>query len=253
MLRPFKRWPAQRNAMEALLSGSAAVPPRSLPPFPRRRIFIGLPDRAARADILRVTLRGERLAGDVDIDSLAAQTEGYSGADLKQLCVAAAMRPVRSYLEQEGAAKAAGAAAGAAGAAGAAAPPPGDQEEPAQLEEQPAAASAAGSVAGSAGEAEEGGEGGSGASTPTSLPAPAASSAALPLVPRLGSLLRQAETLAAAPGSSRTDLRPVSMQASGALAGVQEPGCMLCACLSCLCLHSGSHIRPSYITTPAGL
>lgn len=80
-----------------------------------RRILVGLPDKAARQAILRVVLEGEKLAADVDVVKLAERTEGYSGSDLRQLCVAAAMRPVRSFLEHTAAADdAAGSAEAAA-------------------------------------------------------------------------------------------------------------------------------------------
>jgi SpoVK/Ycf46/Vps4 family AAA+-type ATPase len=40
-------------------------------------------------------LRDEKLASDVDLDALAAATHFYSGSDLKNLCIAAAMNAVR--------------------------------------------------------------------------------------------------------------------------------------------------------------
>ncbi|KAH8897858.1 AAA-domain-containing protein [Thozetella sp. PMI_491] len=60
-----------------------------------RRILIDLPLRTERESILRVILRDETLSPDVDLGRLAAQTELYSGSDLKNLCVAAAMEAVR--------------------------------------------------------------------------------------------------------------------------------------------------------------
>ena len=39
--------------------------------------------------------------GQVDISSLAAATEGYSGSDLEQLCKTAAMKPLEDLLAQE--------------------------------------------------------------------------------------------------------------------------------------------------------
>jgi SpoVK/Ycf46/Vps4 family AAA+-type ATPase len=65
------------------------------------RVHIGLPDAAARREVLASSLGGERLAPGLDLAAVAAATEGYSGADLKQLCVAAAMRPVRELLAEE--------------------------------------------------------------------------------------------------------------------------------------------------------
>ncbi|GJN34836.1 hypothetical protein PR202_gb23535 [Eleusine coracana subsp. coracana] len=68
--------------------------------FPRR-LMVGLPDASNRENILRVILSKEELATDVDFESLANMTDGYSGSDLKNLCVTAAMRPVREVLEKE--------------------------------------------------------------------------------------------------------------------------------------------------------
>ena len=50
----------------------------------------------------QVLLRTENLAEDVKLSSIAEKTEGYSGSDLKALCTAAAMRPVRELLKATG-------------------------------------------------------------------------------------------------------------------------------------------------------
>ncbi|KAH7444461.1 hypothetical protein KP509_02G079000 [Ceratopteris richardii] len=70
-----------------------------------RRIFIDLPDAINREKILQKLLAEEELSQDFDFPCLAAQTEGYSGSDLKNLCVAAAYRPIQEYLEAEKQAK----------------------------------------------------------------------------------------------------------------------------------------------------
>jgi hypothetical protein len=54
-----------------------------------------------RAAILRVLLRAEELEAGFSFDELASLTEGYSGSDLKALCVAAAYQPIRELLAQE--------------------------------------------------------------------------------------------------------------------------------------------------------
>ncbi|ERN10004.1 hypothetical protein AMTRI_Chr06g194670 [Amborella trichopoda] len=66
-----------------------------------RRLMVNLPDAANRAKILRVILAKEDLAPDVDLDAVANMTEGYSGSDLKNLCVTAAHCPIREILEKE--------------------------------------------------------------------------------------------------------------------------------------------------------
>lgn len=47
--------------------------------------FVPPPDRAARAEILKLHLDGRPLAPDVDAGALAAKTAGYSGADLENI------------------------------------------------------------------------------------------------------------------------------------------------------------------------
>lgn len=66
-----------------------------------RRIFIDLPDATNREKILHKLLVEEDLSNDFDYKSLAAQTEGFSGSDLKNLCVAAAYRPIQELLQAE--------------------------------------------------------------------------------------------------------------------------------------------------------
>lgn len=51
---------------------------------------------------LQVILEGEEVAADVSVADIAADTDGFSGSDLRQLCVTAAMRPVRELLAASG-------------------------------------------------------------------------------------------------------------------------------------------------------
>ncbi|RLN39141.1 hypothetical protein C2845_PM01G14810 [Panicum miliaceum] len=66
-----------------------------------RRLMVNLPDASNRRKILSVILAKEDLADDVDLEAVANLTEGYSGSDLKNLCVTAAHRPIREILEKE--------------------------------------------------------------------------------------------------------------------------------------------------------
>ncbi|KAL0318061.1 UNVERIFIED_CONTAM: Spastin [Sesamum angustifolium] len=66
-----------------------------------RRIMVGLPSVENREMILRTLLSKENVEEDLDFKELAAFTEGYSGSDLKNLCVTAAYRPVRELIQQE--------------------------------------------------------------------------------------------------------------------------------------------------------
>ncbi|KAG8390360.1 hypothetical protein BUALT_Bualt01G0075400 [Buddleja alternifolia] len=65
-----------------------------------RRVMVGLPSVENREKILRTLLSKEKVE-DLDFKELAAMTEGYSGSDLKNLCVTAAYRPVRELIQQE--------------------------------------------------------------------------------------------------------------------------------------------------------
>jgi SpoVK/Ycf46/Vps4 family AAA+-type ATPase len=60
-----------------------------------RRLLIDLPTEKDREEILKIHLRGEDVVEDVSISALAQRTPFYSGSDLKNLCVAAALACVR--------------------------------------------------------------------------------------------------------------------------------------------------------------
>lgn len=63
-----------------------------------REIQIPVPDAAGRREILAISTRGMPLAGDVDLDHIAASTHGYVGADVAALCREAAMTCLRDTL-----------------------------------------------------------------------------------------------------------------------------------------------------------
>ncbi|KAK9842953.1 hypothetical protein WJX74_004820 [Apatococcus lobatus] len=69
-----------------------------------RRLMVDLPDAANRAKILKVILKEEQLAPGFNAEEVASLTDGYSGSDLKNLCIAAAYRPIRDFLAAENAA-----------------------------------------------------------------------------------------------------------------------------------------------------
>jgi SpoVK/Ycf46/Vps4 family AAA+-type ATPase len=70
-----------------------------------RRLLVDLPTQADRKEILRIHLAGEKLDAAVDLDDLAKRTPFYSGSDLKNVAVSAALACVKE--ENEVAAKAA--------------------------------------------------------------------------------------------------------------------------------------------------
>ncbi|XP_006282408.2 putative cell division cycle ATPase [Capsella rubella] len=65
-----------------------------------RRIMVGLPSIESREKILRTLLSKEKTE-NLDFHELGQMTEGYSGSDLKNLCITAAYRPVRELIQQE--------------------------------------------------------------------------------------------------------------------------------------------------------
>jgi cell division protease FtsH len=65
-----------------------------------RRVVVNLPDRAGRAEILKVHTRSVPLAGDVDLDELGQVTPGLSGADLRNLVNEAALLAARRDQDQ---------------------------------------------------------------------------------------------------------------------------------------------------------
>ena len=65
-----------------------------------------LPDCEARAEIFRVHLRGRPVAENVGADRLAAETDGFSGADLADVCRRAAMVAVERVVQSREAGKA---------------------------------------------------------------------------------------------------------------------------------------------------
>jgi cell division protease FtsH len=60
-----------------------------------RQIVVDRPDRKGRARILEVHTRGKPLARTIDLDNLAAQTPGFTGADLSNLVNEAALLSAR--------------------------------------------------------------------------------------------------------------------------------------------------------------
>jgi cell division protease FtsH len=61
-----------------------------------RQIVVDRPDRIGRKKILEVHTRGKPLAREIDIDALAGQTPGFTGADLSNLVNEAALLAARS-------------------------------------------------------------------------------------------------------------------------------------------------------------
>jgi cell division protease FtsH len=61
-----------------------------------RQVVVDRPDRKGRARILEVHTRGKPLAKEIDVDNLAGQTPGFTGADLANLVNEAALLAARN-------------------------------------------------------------------------------------------------------------------------------------------------------------
>eukprot|EP01045_Picozoa_sp_COSAG04_P013803 COSAG04_NODE_998_length_8854_cov_3.254369_8_plen_175_part_00 len=64
-------------------------------------MYIPLPDEASRANILASALRKSPMAPDVDLGFLAKHTNGFSGADLTEICQRAVKFAIRESIEKE--------------------------------------------------------------------------------------------------------------------------------------------------------
>ncbi|KTW31570.1 hypothetical protein T552_00208 [Pneumocystis carinii B80] len=64
-----------------------------------KRILVDLPTEEDRKEILKIHLKDETLAKDVDFDELSQKTVFFSGSDLKNLCVSAALESINEDLQ----------------------------------------------------------------------------------------------------------------------------------------------------------
>jgi transitional endoplasmic reticulum ATPase len=65
-----------------------------------RLLFVTAPDHESRLKILKVHTRGMPLAEDINLEKIAQNTEGYSGADLENLCREAGMVAIREKMTE---------------------------------------------------------------------------------------------------------------------------------------------------------
>jgi transitional endoplasmic reticulum ATPase len=61
-------------------------------------IDIGIPDAIGRLEILRIHTKNLKLADDVDLEHIAAETHGMVGADVASLCTDAATQHIREMM-----------------------------------------------------------------------------------------------------------------------------------------------------------
>lgn len=62
-----------------------------------QEISLGIPDREARAEILKIICRNMKIEQSIDFDELAKLTPGYVGADLLALVTRAATTAIKRY------------------------------------------------------------------------------------------------------------------------------------------------------------
>lgn len=65
-----------------------------------KRIYIPLPDIEGRKELFRINMKTVKLEPDVNLDELAEKSQGYSGADVANVCRDASMMSVRRIMEQ---------------------------------------------------------------------------------------------------------------------------------------------------------
>ncbi|KAJ3020295.1 UNVERIFIED_CONTAM: Katanin p60 ATPase-containing subunit A1 [Siphonaria sp. JEL0065] len=63
-----------------------------------KRVYIPLPDSESRKELLRINLQSIKVADGVDLEELANKMEGYSGADITNICRDASMMSMRKRI-----------------------------------------------------------------------------------------------------------------------------------------------------------
>ena len=64
-----------------------------------KRIYIPLPPNDGRLQLFQINLKGIELGDDINFDKMVEMTDGYSGADIANVCRDAAMMPLRSITD----------------------------------------------------------------------------------------------------------------------------------------------------------
>ncbi|KAJ6510850.1 P-loop containing nucleoside triphosphate hydrolase protein [Mycena sanguinolenta] len=65
-----------------------------------REVEFTIPDAIGRLEILRIHTKNMALAEDVDLNQIAADTDGYVGSDIASLCSEAAMQQIREKMDR---------------------------------------------------------------------------------------------------------------------------------------------------------
>ncbi|KAJ3254762.1 AAA ATPase cdc48 [Boothiomyces macroporosus] len=93
------------KARDNVVVMAATNRPNSIDPALRRfgrfdrEVDIGIPDPTGRLEILRIHTKNMKLADDVDLEQIAAETHGFVGSDMASLCSEAAMQQIREKMD----------------------------------------------------------------------------------------------------------------------------------------------------------
>jgi len=98
----------KKSSQPILFMGATNVPWQLDPAVLRpgrfdEKVYIPLPDEAARLKLLELQLKHRPVAGDVQLEALAKSLEGFSGADIKYICDRAATVPFLQSVASGGA------------------------------------------------------------------------------------------------------------------------------------------------------
>jgi transitional endoplasmic reticulum ATPase len=64
-------------------------------------IYIPLPDKPSRVNVLKAVLRKSPVAPNISMEFLAQMTEGFTGADITELCQRATKAAIRESIEAD--------------------------------------------------------------------------------------------------------------------------------------------------------
>ena len=93
------------NQRSHVIVMAATNRPNSIDPALRRfgrfdyEVDLGIPDAVGRLEILRIHTTKMRLADDVNLEIVAADTHGHVGADLAAVCSEAALQQIREKMD----------------------------------------------------------------------------------------------------------------------------------------------------------
>lgn len=94
------------SVMKTVMVLAATNRPQDLDEAIRRRlekrVYIPLPTAKGREAIFNINLRNTAIDPDIDFKKLVGMSDGYSGADLANVCRDAAMEPMRRKLNSTG-------------------------------------------------------------------------------------------------------------------------------------------------------